>query len=100
MGYAVAFFVRCADVRIITLNMGLGYDSLAMLALLIKGELVAEGRALRPAGLDAVVIRTLALGGRPPTRSYPGVLRMCELHGLRLIVLQKPAPAVAGATLR
>jgi hypothetical protein len=35
--------------------MGLGRDSLAMLALLTEGKLVAEGRPLRPAGVDAVV---------------------------------------------
>jgi hypothetical protein len=41
--------------RVVTLNMGLGRDSLAMLALLIEGQLVAEGRALRPDDIDAVV---------------------------------------------
>ena len=41
--------------RIVTLNMGLGRDSLAMLALLIEGQLVVEDRALRPNDIDAVV---------------------------------------------
>jgi hypothetical protein len=41
--------------HIVTLNMGLGRDRLAMLALLIEGQLVAEGRPLRPADIDALV---------------------------------------------
>jgi hypothetical protein len=41
--------------RTTPLNMGLRRDSLAMLALLIEGQLVAEGRPLRPADVDAVV---------------------------------------------
>ena len=70
--YAVGFFARhrgqlllhlraalrppvATEERIITLNMGLGRDSLAMLALLIEGQLVAEGRPLRPADIDALV---------------------------------------------
>ncbi|MBK9648168.1 MAG: hypothetical protein IPO67_23955 [Deltaproteobacteria bacterium] len=70
--YAAGFFARrrgqlllhlraalrppvASEERIVTLNMGLGRDSLAMLALLIEGQLVAEGRPLRPADVDAVV---------------------------------------------
>ena len=44
------------EVRIVTLNMGLVRDSLPTLALLIEGRLVAKGRPLRPADVDAVVL--------------------------------------------
>jgi len=41
--------------RIIVLNMGLGRDSMAMLALLYEGTLQAEGFILRPQDIDAIV---------------------------------------------
>ncbi len=115
--YAAGFFVRrrgqlllhlraalrppvASEERIVTLNMGLGRDSLAMLALLIEGQLVAEGRALRPADVDAVVFSDPGFEWAHTYALLPRVRRMCALHGLRLIVLQKPDPAVAAAYLR
>ena len=41
--------------RVIVLNMGLGRDSMTMLALLKQGKLVAEGHIVRPQDVDAVV---------------------------------------------
>ena len=41
--------------RLIVFNMGLGKDSMAMLALLAEGRLQAEGYTLRPQDIDAVV---------------------------------------------
>ena len=41
--------------RLIVLNMGLGRDSMAMLALLAEGELQAEGHKVRPQDIDAIV---------------------------------------------
>ena len=115
--YAAGFFARrrgqlllhlraalrppvASEERIITLNMGLGRDSLAMLALLIEGQLVAEGRALRVADVDAVVFSDPGFEWAHTYALLPRVRRMCALHGLRLIVLQKPDPAIAEAYLR
>ncbi len=83
-----------------TLHMGLGRDSLAMLAMLLEGELVAEGRALRPADVDAVVFSDPGFEGAHTCALLPRVRRMRALHGLRLVVLHKPYPAVAVAYLR
>jgi hypothetical protein len=41
--------------RLVILNMGLGRDSMAMLALLAEGRLRAEGARVRPRDLDAIV---------------------------------------------
>ena len=77
--------------------MGLGRDSLAMLALLIEGQLVAEGRLLRPAD---VVFSDPGFEWAHTYALLPRVRRLCALHGLRLILLQKPDPAVAASYLR
>ena len=83
--------------RFISFNMGLGRDSLAMLALLIEGQLVAEGRLLRPAD---VVFSDPGFEWAHTYALLPRVRRLCALHGLRLILLQKPDPAVAASYLR
>ncbi|MCK6515687.1 hypothetical protein L6R46_11615 [Myxococcota bacterium] len=70
--------------------MGLGRDSLAMLALLTEGKLVAEGRPLRPAGVDAVVFSDPGFEWPHTYTLLPRVRRMCALHRLRLVVLQTP----------
>jgi hypothetical protein len=41
--------------RLVILNMGLGRDSMAMLALLAEGKLRAEGHQVRPQDIDAIV---------------------------------------------
>ena len=89
-----------ADVRIVTLNMGLRRDSLPTLAPLIEGRLVAEGRPLRPADVDAVAFSDPRFERAHTYALLPRVRRRCALHGLRLIVLQKPDPSVAAVTLR
>jgi hypothetical protein len=61
-------------VRIVTLNMGLGRDSLPMLAPLIEGRLVAEGHPLRPVDVDAVVISD---PGIEWAHTYALLLRVC-----------------------
>ncbi len=98
--FSCTFARRGADVRIVTLNMGLIRDSLSMLAPLIEGRLVAEDRPLRPAAVDAVVFSDPRFERAHTYALLPRVRRMCALHGLRLIVLQKPDPSVAAVTLR
>ena len=96
-GVASPARLRRADVRIVTLNMGLVRVSLPMLAPLIEGRLVAEGRPLRPAD---VVFSDPSFERAHTYALLPRVRRRCALHGLRLIVLQKPEPSVAAVTLR
>ena len=99
-GVASPARLRRADVRIVTLNMGLVRASLPTLAPLIEGRLVAEGRPLRPADVDAVAFSEPGFVRAHTYALLPRVRRMCALHGLRLIVLQKPDPSVAAVTLR
>ena len=47
--------------RVIVLNMGLGKDSMTMLALLAEGKLRAEGHPVRPQDLDAIVFADVRL---------------------------------------
>ena len=118
--YAAGFFARrrgqlllhlraalrrpvASEERIITLNMGLGRDSLAMLALLIEGQLVAEGRPLRPADVDAVVfsdpgfewahLRALSSGAADVRAAWPAADRAPEARPRRRRGLPSPAPA-------
>lgn len=79
--------------RIITLNLGLGRDSLAMLGLLVEGRLRAEGRPLRPADIDAVVFADTGAEWAHTLALLPRARRLCAQHHLRLLHLQKPDPA-------
>lgn len=73
---------------------------MAILARFIEGKPLPKGRPLRPAGVDAVVFSPIpALSGYTLTRTCPCVRRICERHGLQLIVLHKPDLAVAAACL-
>ena len=115
--YVAAFFARrrgqllltiraalrppvASEERIITLNMGLGRDSLAMLCLLIEGQLVAEGRLLRPSDVDAVVFSDPGFEWAHTTALLPRVRRLCQIHGLRFLALEKPAAALSERYLR
>ena len=77
--------------RIITLNLGLGRDSLAMLGLLVEGRLVAEGRVLAPEDIDAVVFSDPGAEWAHTLALLPRVRRFCMRHGLRFLHLQKPS---------
>lgn len=76
--------------RIVTLNLGLGRDSLAMLGLLVEGALVAEGRAVQVGDVDAVVFADPGAEWGHTYALLPRVRRFCMRHGLRLLVLDKP----------
>ena len=94
-GAALASIMLPANVgreRIITLNLGMGRDSLAMLGLLAEGRLVAEGRALAPEDIDAVVFADPGAEWAHTMALLPRVRRFCMRHDLRFLHLQKPSP--------
>lgn len=79
------------DERIVTLNMGLGRDSIAMLNLLIEDGLVAEGRKLTIADIDCVVFSDLGAEWKHTYEQLPKIRALCEQHGIRFLVLAKPS---------
>ena len=85
--------------RIVTLNLGLGRDSLAMLGLLAEGRLVAEGRRLGPADIDAVVFADPGAEWSHSLALLPRIRRFCMRHALRFVVIAKPAPETWSAYL-
>lgn len=79
--------------RIITLNCGLGRDSITMLVLCFEGKLRAEidGEVVtvRPEHLDAVLFSDT---GREWNHTYaliPVVRELCEQYGVPFVVLEK-----------
>lgn len=76
--------------RIVTLNLGLGRDSLTMLCLLVDGRLRAEGRVLAPDEVDAVVFSDPGAEWQSTYALIPRVRELCERHKLRFVVLSKP----------
>lgn len=81
--------------RIITLNLGLGRDSLAMLGMLVEGTLVAETRPLRVTDVDAVVFSDTGAEWAHTLALLPRVRRFCMRYGLRFLHLQKPPADLA-----
>jgi hypothetical protein len=82
--------------RLIVLNMGLGRDSMAMLALLADGELTAEGYKVRPQDLDAIVFSDPGMEWDHTYAALAEVDRMLDIieqqSGVRVpfFVLSKP----------
>ena len=91
--------------RLIVLNMGLGRDSMAMLALLAEGKLQAEGHAVRPQDLDAIVFSDPGLEWSHTYAAISDVERLLgkikRLTGVQVpfFVLSKPTEAQANAYL-
>jgi len=76
--------------RIITLNCGLGRDSIAMLCLCIEQGLEVEGvGTVRPADLDAVIFSDTGCEWRHTYEVLPAVKALCEAHGIRYVTLHK-----------
>lgn len=76
--------------RIITLNCGLGRDSIAMICLCIEQGLEVEGvGTVRPADLDAVVFSDTGCEWRHTYDVLPAVKELCESHGIRFVTLYK-----------
>jgi hypothetical protein len=75
---------------IITLNCGLGRDSIAMLCLCIERGLEVEDVGIvRPADLDAVVFSDTGCEWRHTYEVLPAVKTLCEAHGIRFVTLAK-----------
>jgi hypothetical protein len=83
--------------RLIVLNMGLGRDSMAMLALLAEDALQAEGYKIRPQDLDAIVFSDPGMEWDHTYAALAEVDRMLDLieqqSGVRVpfFVLSKPS---------
>jgi hypothetical protein len=76
--------------RVVTLQMGLGRDSVAMLLLLVEGHLVAEGVPIVPDDVDAVVFVDTGAEWKHTLAVSPRVRALCDRHRLRYLVLEKP----------
>ena len=76
--------------RIVTLNCGLGRDSIAMLMLCIEGRLETEEHGLiLPEDLDCVVFSNTGCEWPHTYQQIPRVSQMCDDHGIRFIILWK-----------
>jgi hypothetical protein len=76
--------------RIITLNCGVGRDSMAMLCLVIEGKLVVEGLGVvTPTDLDCVVFSNTGCEWQHTYDAVEPLKAMCLAHGIRCIVLEK-----------
>jgi len=76
--------------RIVTLNLGMGRDSLAMLGLLVEGELVVDGRKIGPTDIDAVVYVDTGAEWKHTNRMLPQVRDLCFDNEIRFLYLRKP----------
>jgi 3'-phosphoadenosine 5'-phosphosulfate sulfotransferase (PAPS reductase)/FAD synthetase len=79
--------------RIITLNCGLGRDSITMLALCVEGKLVAEidGEqvTVRPDDLDCVLFSDTGCEWPSTYALIPAIQEMCDNAGIRFVILRK-----------
>jgi hypothetical protein len=76
--------------RIITLNCGVGRDSITMLCLCFEGKLVVEGLGnVRPRDLDAVVFSNTGNEWDHTYALVPTLRKLCADHGVRFVVLEK-----------
>lgn len=76
--------------RLIVLRLGLGRDSMTMLALLGQHQLMVEGKVIGPDEVDAVVFTDPGHEWDFTYALIPRVQKFCDLHGLRFIVQKKP----------
>jgi 3'-phosphoadenosine 5'-phosphosulfate sulfotransferase (PAPS reductase)/FAD synthetase len=76
--------------RIITLNCGLGRDSLAMLALVLEHRLQVEGLGVvTPGDLDVVVFSDTGCEWLHTYQLIEKTRRLCAEHGVRFLTLYK-----------
>lgn len=76
--------------RCITLNLGLGRDSFAMLCLLLEGRLIAQGQPLTLLDITAVVTSDTGEEWSFTYANLPLVQELCRQAGLRFLHLRKP----------
>jgi hypothetical protein len=80
--------------RIITLNCGLGRDSIAMLILCTEGKLEVNGLGtVLPSDLDCVVFSDTGCEWQHTYDVLPDVEELCEEHGIRMVTLHKEGEA-------
>ena len=75
---------------LVTLNCGMGRDSIAMLCLLAEGRLLCEGQVLRPVDVDAVVFSDTGTEWPFTYALVPEVRAFCARMGVPFYVLAKP----------
>jgi hypothetical protein len=92
--------VKRNDDHLVTINVGMGRDSLAMLCLLVEGALVVGGEVLHVDEVDAVIFSDTGAEWDHTYVEVPRVRAFCERHGLRFLVLAKPADDVWRANQR
>ena len=89
-----------SDERLVIFRMGLGRDSLAMLGLLCEGRLIAEGKNLGPADIDAVVFTDPGAEWASTYSLIGRVQQICDDYGLRFLAQRKPAPELQREFIR
>lgn len=76
--------------RVVTLNAGLGRDSVTMLCLLLEGTLRAEGVQVSLSDVTAVVFADTGMEWDFTYQVLPRVAELCRQSGLRFLALKKP----------
>lgn len=76
--------------HLLTLNLGMGRDSLAMLCLLRERALEVDGAAIGPEAVDAVIFSDTGAEWPFTYALVPHARRFCERMGVRFLHLQKP----------
>lgn len=80
---------RLNAARIVTLNCGLGRDSIAMLCLLEEGKLLVEGREIGPQDIDYVVFSDVGHEWKHTYDLIPVIAAKCAKMGVSFLVLRK-----------
>lgn len=86
--------------HLITMNIGMGRDSIAMLCLLKERALVCAGEVMVPEDVDAAIFSDPGEEWDHTYQVVPAVRELCASMGVRLIVLEKPPTAVWSRNLR
>lgn len=76
--------------HLVTLNCGLGRDSIAMLCLLRERKLLVEGQLVGPEDIDAVVFSDTGAEWPHTYALLPRVRLFCAEMGVRFLHLRKP----------
>lgn len=77
--------------RVVTLNAGLGRDSVTMLCLLLEGTLRAEGALISRSDVTAVVFADTGMEWGFTYGLVPRLAELCRQSGLRFLALEKPS---------
>ncbi len=86
--------------HLITINLGLGRDSIAMLCLLKEHALVCAGLPLMPWEVDAVIFSDTGEEWDHTYAQVKPVEDLCDSMGVRVLLLRKPSDKVWQANLR